>query len=250
MVSFRNYLSGKPEDRMDTIDASNFVNAEIGEGTLIEPGVDIGFRYHDECGPAVLGKDCMIRRGSVIYGDTRIGDHFQAGYNSVVRALVKMGDYCTLMNQSTIEGIVRFGTGVRVMSHVYIPSRTWVGDHVFIGPGVTFTNDRFPGRIEPMPTPRGATIEDDVMIGGGVTVMPDITIGEGSFIAGGAVVTKDIPPRSFVIGVPGKVLPLPEELDRPNIRELTIQTRSFWDPRSPYQGESVWPDWWPDGFGK
>ena len=30
-------------------------------------------------------------------GDTRIGDHFQAGYNSVVRALVKIGDYCTLM---------------------------------------------------------------------------------------------------------------------------------------------------------
>ncbi len=233
---------------METLNAREFGNAQIGEGTIIEPNVEIGLRYHEDCGPAVLGKDCMIRRGTVIYGDTRIGDHFQAGYNSVVRALVKIGDYCTLMNQSTIEGIVRFGIGVRVMSHVYIPSRTWVGDHVFIGPGVTFTNDRFPGRIEPMPTPRGATIEDHVMIGGGVTVMPDITIGEGSFIAGGAVVTKDIPPRSFVIGVPGRISPLPAELDRPNIRELTIQTRSFWDPRSPYQGESVWPDWWPDKF--
>ena len=68
----------------------------------------------------------MIRRGTVIYGDSRIGDHFQAGYNSVVRALVKIGDYCTLMNQSTIEGIVRFGTGVRVMSMcTYRPARGW-----------------------------------------------------------------------------------------------------------------------------
>ena len=118
---------------------------------------------------------------------------------------------------------------------------------MFIGPGVTFTNDRFSGDAsKPMPTPRGATIEDHVMIGGGVTVMPDITIGEGSFVGGGArsVDQGTSRPRSFVIGVPGRISPLPAELDRPNIRELTIQTRSFWDPRSPYQGESVWPDWW------
>ena len=233
---------------METLDVREFENARIGEGAIIEPNVEIGLRYHEQCGPAVLGSDCIIRRGSVIYGDTRIGDHFQAGYNSVVRALVKIGDYCTLMNQSTIEGIVRLGTGVRIMSHVYIPSRTWIGDHVFIGPGVTFTNDRFPGRVEPMPTPRGATIHDDVMIGGGVTVMPGITIGARAFVAGGAVVTKDVPPHSLVVGVPGRISPLPPELDRPNTRELTIQTRSFWDPRSDYQGESAWPDWWPDTF--
>ncbi len=233
---------------MNTLSPSDFKNAQIGEGTLIESNVEIGLLYHEQSGPAILGKNCVIRRGTVIYGDTRIGDHFQAGHNSVVRAMVKMGDYCTLMNQSTIEGIVRFGTGVRVMSHVYIPSRTWVGDHVFIGPGCAFTNDRFPARYDVMPTPRGATIEDDVMIGGGVTVMPDITIGRGSFIAGGAVVTKDIPPRSFVIGVPGRISPLPPELDRENNRELTIQSRSFWDPRNEYQGEAVWPDWWPDKF--
>ncbi|MDE2718893.1 MAG: hypothetical protein OXI33_18025, partial [Chloroflexota bacterium] len=76
---------------MDTLDAGSFENARIGEGSVIEPNVEIGLRYHEECGPAVLGKDCMIRRGTVIYGDTRIGDHFQAGYNSVVRALVKIG---------------------------------------------------------------------------------------------------------------------------------------------------------------
>ena len=52
----------------------------------------------------------------------------------MVRAVVKIGDYCALMNHSAIEGIVRFGTGVRVMSHVYIPSRTWFGDNIIVGP--------------------------------------------------------------------------------------------------------------------
>ena len=85
------------------------------------------------------------------------------------------------------------GNGVRIMSHVYIPSRTWIGDNVFIGPGATFLNDRFPFRRHPMPTPRGAIIEDDVMTGGGVTITPGITIGERSFVAAGAVVTKDVP---------------------------------------------------------
>ena len=42
---------------MDTLDAGSFENARIGEGAIIEPNVEIGLRYHEECGPAVLGKD-------------------------------------------------------------------------------------------------------------------------------------------------------------------------------------------------
>ena len=227
---------------------SSYENATIGARAVIEPDVEVGFKYHGNCGPAILGEDANLRKGTVIYGDTIIGDHFQAGYYSVVRAMVKMGDHCTLMNHSCIEGIVRMGNGVRIMSNVYIPSRTWIGNHVFIGPGCTFTNDRFAMREDPAPTPRGATIEDDVMIGGGCTITPDITIGRQSFIAAGAVVTKDVPPRSFVKGVPGVITPLPEILDVPNTRSMTLQTSSMWDSRSVYQRESLWPEYWPERF--
>ena len=135
------------------------------------------------------------------------GDYFQTGHYAVVRAKVRIGDYCTLFHHSTIEGIVRLGDGVRIMANTYIPSRTWIGDHVFIGPGVTILNDRIPGRHPTPETPRGPTIEDDVMIGGGVTLLPGIHIGERSFIAAGALVTKDVPARSFVQGVPGVIRP-------------------------------------------
>lgn len=221
-----------------------FENATVGEGTYVEPDVTVGFRYHKDCGPAVIGKYAMLRKGSLIYGDVTIGDHFQTGHYTVIRARVKIGDYCTLLNHSTIEGIVRIGNGARIMTNVYLPSRTWIGDHVFIGPGTTFLNDRLPGRTDKIANPRGATIEDDVMIGGGVTICPGITIGERSFIAAGAVVTKDIPPRSLVVGMPGEIRPLPPELDRINNRLLTEQPVDFWHPKTPDLNALTWPEDW------
>ena len=230
-----------------TTDTSRFDNALIGDDALIEPDVTLGYRYHPECGPTTIGKGCWLGKGTVIYGDVTIGDHFSSGLYAVIRALVKIGDFCTLHNGSIIEGIVRLGDGVHIMPHVYIPSRTWIGNHVFIGPGTTFLNDRFPYRRDPAPTPRGATIEDDVMIGGGVTVLPEVHIGERSFIAAGAVVNRDVPPRTMVKGVPGRFSPLPEWLDRPNVRLLT--GGGIWSPTDDLDLDSLWPDYWPERFG-
>jgi serine acetyltransferase len=99
-----------------------------------------------------------------------------------------------------------------------------------------------------MPTPRGATIEDDVMIGGGCTIMAGVTIGERSFIAAGAVVTRDVPPRSLVCGVPGRIEPLPAELDRPNDRRLTQQPIDLWHPATRSLSDITWPEDWRMGI--
>ena len=223
-------------------------NAEIGEGTIIEPDVIVGFPYHPDAGIARVGRNCILRRGTLIYGDVELGDYFQSGHNTIVRAKVRAGDYCTLCNQSTLEGVIRMGTGVRIMSHVYVPTRTWFGDHVFVGPGVHFLNSRYPGRVPDLPTPRGATIEDEVMIGGGVTVMAGITIGRGSFIAAGAVVTCDIPPRSFVRGCPGRIEPFPEKLDVETDKSLSLQPRDLWHPQTPDLETVDWPDDWAESW--
>ena len=222
----------------------NYDNATVGEGTIVEPQVTVGFRYHPQCGPTTIGKHGILRLGTIIYGDVRIGDYFQTGHYVVIRAKIEIGNYCTVLNHSALEGIIRFGDGVRIMTHVYIPSRTWFGNHVFVGPGVTFLNDRLPGRLDDMPTPQGATIEDDVMIGGGCTVMAGVKIGERSFIAAGAVVTKDVPKRSLVMGVPGRITPLPANLDRPTNRHLTIQPLDLWHPKSPNLAATDWPAHW------
>jgi acetyltransferase-like isoleucine patch superfamily enzyme len=65
--------------------------------------------------------------------------------------------------------------------------------------------------------PEGAVIEDGVTLGAGVIVLPGVRIGKDSFVAAGAVVTKDVPPQSLVIGVPGRAAPLPEKLRERNM---------------------------------
>ena len=233
-----------------TADTSQFTNAQIGEGTLVEPDVTVGFRYHAKCGPCRIGKHSILRKGTIIYGDAVAGDYFQTGHYAVIRARVRVGNYCAVGNHSTLEGIIRFGNGVRIMSHVYVPSRTWFGDHVFVGPGAVFLNAKYPGREKIVETPRGATIESEVMIGGGSTILPGVTIGQRSFIAAGAVVTKDVPPRSFVAGVPGIVKPLPKALDIPVDRRLTIQAVDLWHPDTPDLDSNDWPEDWPENWGQ
>src|SRR3569833_1378327 len=222
-------------------------DAEIGDGTVVEPNVTVGFRYQPQSGKTKIGAHGSLRFGTLIYGDVTIGDYFQSGHYTVIRAKVRMGDYCTVTNGSTLEGLIRFGDGVRVMSHVYIPSRTWFGDREFVGPGTTFLIEMVPGRLDHGPTPRGATVEDDVMIGGGSTILPGVRGGAKSFVAAGTLVTKDVPPRSFVKGRPGVATPLPVALDRGNSEHLWRQERDLWHPEADVLGLE-WPADWPERF--
>lgn len=217
-------------------------NATVGAQTVVEPGAQVGLRYHASCGRAIVGDHGILRSGAIIYGDVQLGDYAQIGHHAVIRAKVTAGDYFALGNHSTLEGLAEIGKGVRIMSHVYVPSRTRIGDHVFVGPGTTMLNDKLPGRCETMPVPCGPTLEDEVVIGGGCTILPGVRIGRQSFVAAGAVVTKDVPPHSLVVGCPGRIQPLSESYDRPNHRDLTLQPVDLWHPRTPDLAAVTWGD--------
>ena len=217
-----------------------FDNAVLGEGTIVEEDVKVGFRYHPDCGKAVIGPHSILRAGTIIYGDVKTGAYFQSGHYTVIRARVEMGDYCTVTNGSVIEGMVRMGDSVRLMSHTYVCSRTVFENRIICGPGVTFLNDKRPGRED---TPnKGAYVEDDVMIGGGSVILPGVHIGKGSFIAAGALVTKDVPPYSFVIGVPAKSSPIPDDLNVPLLESMGCQKTDLWHPEGPSPFGAEWPE--------
>ena len=80
-----------------------FENTVIGPGAKIEEDVSLGFKVNEKCGPTLIGKNCFLRKGTVIYGDVKIGDYFQSQHYVVIRARVKLGDYCSILNHSTIE---------------------------------------------------------------------------------------------------------------------------------------------------
>ena len=89
------------------------------------------------------------------------------------------------------------------------------GDNVFIGPNCGFYTASHPLDVQRrnagLETAKPITVCDNVWIGGGVTVLPDVTIGEGAVVAAGAVVTKDVPPHTVVAGVPARVVKQLEE---------------------------------------
>ena len=58
--------------------------------------------------------------------------------------------------------------------------------------------------------------QDDVTVGANATLMPGITLGQGSFVAGGSVVTKNVPPWHLAKGCPATFVKLPESLKKPN----------------------------------
>lgn len=186
----------------------------------------LGYRYVGNSAPLRIGDHAIIRSGTIIYANTTIGDRFQCGHQVLIRAEVTIGDRCVVHHKCTLEGRLRIGNGVKIMAHVYLPSTTDVGDMVFIGPGTTFLNDKYPmRRAAPVQGPR---IESHVSIGGGVTICPDVTIGRNSVIGAGSVVSKNVPPDTLAYGVPARHYPLPDSIAHGNLPELQLpQTDLF-----------------------
>jgi acetyltransferase-like isoleucine patch superfamily enzyme len=198
---------------------------EIGAHAQIDADVILGYRYPGDSQPTRIGDHAIVRSGSIVYANTTIGHHFQGGHQVLIRGEVSIGDRCVVHHRCTLEGRLSIGHGVKIMAHVYVPSRTTIGSFVFIGPGTTFLNARYPMREA---TVQGATIEDHVCIGGGVTIGPGVRIGRGSFIAAGAVVMKDVPPGSLAMGVPARCQPLPPHMVSENqLDQLLPQTDLF-----------------------
>ena len=191
-------------------------NALLGTGCRIDDHTTLGLEYRKGCGKTSIGNNAVVRLGTVIYGDVVIGDDFKTGHNVVIREHTKIGDQVVVGTNSVIDGHVSVGSFVKIESNVYIPTHTSIGDSVFIGPGAVLTNDKYPQRIREEYEPLGPVLEDSVTIGANSTLLPGVTIGEGSMVAAGSVVTKDVPSWSLAIGVPARVEVLPERLRERN----------------------------------
>jgi acetyltransferase-like isoleucine patch superfamily enzyme len=185
---------------------------EAGRNCEFQAGIMLGLRYKEGCTPFRVGDNACIRAGTIIYSDVVAGDDFQTGHHAIIREHTVFGSYIVVGTNTVIDGHVAVGDFVKIESNCYIPTHTTIGSRVFIGPGVVLTNDKYPQKMRDRYSPKGPVIEDGVTLGAGVVVLPHITVGRGSFVAAGAMVTKDIPPMSLVKGVPGEILPLPEKL--------------------------------------
>ncbi len=155
----------------------------------------------------IIGKNVQFGKDVVIWNYVVIGDNTSVGDGT------RIGSFCDIGRNVII------GKNCIIQAHVTISNECQVGDNVFIGPNTSLLNDKFPHSKCLTPS----IIKDNVVIGGCVTILPNVTVYENSVIAAGSVVTKDVPPNTVVKGIPAKLMMTKQEYE--NKRKAFIETK-------------------------
>ncbi len=136
---------------------------------------------------------------------TAIGNDTKIWQFCVVLKGAKIGSNVNVCSHCFIENDVVIGNNVTVKNGIYIFDGITLEDNVFVGPNVTFTNEKKPrSKVYPAEFPK-TLIKKGASIGGGAVILPGITIGEYAMIGAGGIVTKDVPPYAVVYGNPARI---------------------------------------------
>jgi acetyltransferase-like isoleucine patch superfamily enzyme len=136
----------------------------------------------------VTGAKVRFGKDVTVWNYVVIGDNANIGDETIV------GSFCDIGKNVVI------GKGCNIQAHVTISNECRIGDTVFIAPNTSLLNDKYPksGVLTPV------VVKNNAIIGGGVTILPGVTVGEESVVGGGSVVTRDVPPKTVVMGVPAR----------------------------------------------
>jgi UDP-2-acetamido-3-amino-2,3-dideoxy-glucuronate N-acetyltransferase len=157
--------------------------------------------------PAVLGDGTIVSTGAVVFAGTEIGARVILGDQSCIRERVTIGDDVVVGRGSLVENDTTIGAMTKIQAHAYVTAYSTLEENVFIAPCVVTTNDDFMGRTERRhELVKGPTIRRGARVGGGAVLCPGVEIGEEAFVGAGAVVTRDVPARTVVVGNPARVL--------------------------------------------
>jgi UDP-3-O-[3-hydroxymyristoyl] glucosamine N-acyltransferase len=188
---------------------------QVGDGCVIEDGVVLGKRPRLRPGSSAArsgGGDLTVAdgvtvcAGAIVYASASIGAGAILGDQCQVRERSVVGPRSVIGRGSTVDFDATLGERVLIQTLVYVTAGSVVEDYVFVGPGVTTTNDDTMGRHPPGAPLAGPVLRRACRIGGGVVLTPGVEIGEEAFVAAGAVVTRDVGPREVVMGVPARVV--------------------------------------------
>ena len=135
---------------------------------------------------------------------SNIGDDTLIWQYAVILKGATIGSNCNINCHTFIENDVTIGNNVTVKSGIYLWNGISVGNDVFLGPNVTFTNDKYPRSKQYPESFQRITIEDGASVGAGAIILGGVTIGKKAMVGAGSVVTKDIPAEELWMGNPAK----------------------------------------------
>jgi acetyltransferase-like isoleucine patch superfamily enzyme len=194
----------------------------IGEGCRILDGAVVGKQpalsprstaKREPQPPAVLGPGTIVSTGAIVFAGAVLGERVVVGDQACVRERVTVGDDVVIGRGSLVENDTTIGARTKIQAMAYVTAYSELEEDVFIAPCVVTTNDNFMGRTEKrFALVKGPVIRRGARIGGGAILCPGVEIGEEAFVGAGAVVVKDVAPRTVVVGSPARVIrDVPEE---------------------------------------
>ena len=150
-------------------------------------------------------KEYYVHESAYIDEPCEIGEGTKIWHFSHIMKDAKIGENCILGQNVHVASSVVIGDNVKIQNNVSIYTGTLIEDDVFLGPSCVLTNITNPrsqiirhGLFENTVIKRGATV------GANATIVCGIELGRYSFVATGAVVTKDIPDYALMMGVPAR----------------------------------------------
>jgi acetyltransferase-like isoleucine patch superfamily enzyme len=187
----------------------------VGEDARLQDGAVLGkplalgpasTASRAELAPLEVGAGAIVAAHAVVHSGVRLGRAAVVGDRAHVRERSVIGEGSVVGSGAAIDNDVAIGARVKIQTGSYITAFSLIEDDVFVAPCVTTTNDNFMGRHEPDMPITGCTLRRACRVGARSVLLPGIEIGEEAFVAAGAVVTRDVPARTLVMGTPAKAL--------------------------------------------
>ena len=154
---------------------------------------------------AAPGGDAFFQHPMALVESPSIGAGTRVWAFAHILPGARVGAGCNICDHTFIENDVAVGDRVTIKPGVQLWDGITLEDDVFVGPNATFTNDRFPRSGRHQDTVPRTRICRGASIGANATILPGITIGERAMVGAGAVVTRDVPAETIVVGNPARI---------------------------------------------
>lgn len=152
-----------------------------------------------------MEEDYNVHPTAIVEDDVDIGNNTNVWHFAHVRERAEIGEKCNLGKDVYIDSEVSIGNNVKIQNGVSVYKGVTVKDDVFLGPHMTFTNDRYPRATDDGWDVVSTLVKKGASIGAHATIISGVEIGKYAMVGAGAVVTKDVPDFGLVLGNPAEL---------------------------------------------